>query len=73
MAAHLLTMKDAAVLIGVSMHTVQSWVLRDTDPLPSLIVGKAGIQRRVITAAIEPWLEAESRRTTPTSDRAAAK
>lgn len=58
----LLTPMEAAKEIGVSLKTVQGWIRRAHDPLPSVAVGASGKHRRVLADMIFPWLEAEAER-----------
>lgn len=58
----LITPAEAAKRIGVSHNTVRSWIRRAENPLPSVVVGQSGRNRKVITEAITPWLEAEAAR-----------
>lgn len=60
----LITAKEAAERIGVSVATVKSWMRRGTEPLPSIPVGISGTHLRVVASQISPWLEAEASRKT---------
>jgi excisionase family DNA binding protein len=56
----LITPKEAAEQIGVSLTTVKTWLNRANDPLPSIVVGDAGTHRRVVADLIQPWLEQQA-------------
>lgn len=58
----LLTPKEAADQIGVSLTTVKTWINRTDEPLPSIIVGDTGTHRRIVAEMINPWLELEAAR-----------
>jgi excisionase family DNA binding protein len=60
---HLISAREAAELIGVSLPTVKAWVFRKENPLPSIQVGESGKHRRIVRDSIAPWLEAEATRT----------
>ena len=58
----LLTPRQVADELGVSLATVKSWMRRQADPLPSVVVGASGSHRRIVAAQLNPWLEAEAAR-----------
>ena len=58
----LITPKQAASRIGVSVATVKAWMRRSADPLPSVQVGTSGKFRKVLAAEIPSWLAAEASR-----------
>jgi excisionase family DNA binding protein len=58
----LLTPKEAADIIGVSVTTVKEWMRRADSPLPSVQVGKSGRVHRVVSDQIDTWLVAEASR-----------
>lgn len=58
----LMTPRQAADEVGVSLATIKTWMKRQTDPLPSVVVGAAGTHRRVLGDMLRPWLEAEAAR-----------
>lgn len=60
----LISPREAAERIGVSVATVKAWLRRSTDPLPSIVVGESGRFRKVIADQIDPWLVAEASRKT---------
>lgn len=60
----LLTPREAAERIGVSVTTVKEWMRRAADPLPSMQVGHSGRVHRVVADQIDPWLVAEAARKT---------
>lgn len=60
----LLTPKEAAELMGVSVPTVKTWMHRADNPLPSVQVGKSGRVHRVVAELIDGWLFDESQRKT---------
>jgi excisionase family DNA binding protein len=58
----LLTPKEAAEQIGVSLSTVKAWISREDEPMPSIIVGDTGSHRRIVADLVQPWLENEVQR-----------
>lgn len=56
----LITPKEAAAQIGVSLTTIKTWINRANDPLPSVTVGETGSHRRVVAELIQPWLEQQA-------------
>lgn len=58
----LLLPREAAELMGVSVSTVKAWINRSEHPLPSVVVGQSGRNRKVVAGQIGPWLEQESAR-----------
>lgn len=58
----LLTPREAAERIGVSVTTVKEWMRRAADPLPSMQVGHSGRVHRIVTDEIDAWLLAEAAR-----------
>lgn len=56
----LITPKEAAAQIGVSLTTIKTWINRANDPLPSVAVGETGSHRRVVAELIQPWLEQQA-------------
>ena len=58
----LLTPRQVADELGVSLTTVKSWMRRQADPLPSVVVGATGTHRRILSDLLHPWLEAEAAR-----------
>lgn len=62
----LISAKEAADRIGVSLTTVKSWMHRRDNPLPAIQVGKSGKHLRVVAEQIDPWLVAEASRKTAT-------
>lgn len=58
----LLTPKEAAEQIGVSLNTIKTWISRADEPLPSIIVGDTGSHRRIVAELVTPWLENEAQR-----------
>lgn len=60
----LISPREAAELIGVSLTTVKSWIRRAHDPLPSIAVGSTGKHLRVVAGSIPSWLQAEAARKT---------
>lgn len=60
----LISPREAAERIGVSVATVKTWLRRSADPLPSVVVGESGRFRKVIADQIDPWLVAEASRKT---------
>lgn len=56
----LLTPKETAELIGVSVTTIKVWIHRADDPLPSVTIGDSGTHRRVVAELIQPWLEQQA-------------
>lgn len=63
----LITPREAAERIGVSVATVKAWIYRAADPLPSVVVGQSGKFRRIVASQIDPWLTAEASRTAASS------
>lgn len=51
---------EAARRIGVSHATVRCWIRRADNPLPSVIVGASGRNRKVIVSEIDQWLSSEA-------------
>jgi excisionase family DNA binding protein len=60
----LISPREAAERIGVSVATVKGWVHRAQHPLPSVTVGKSGRFVKVIASEIDAWLVAEASRKT---------
>lgn len=58
----LVTPNEAARMMGVSHQSVRAWIKRIHDPLPSIVVGSSGRNRKVIVSEIAPWLAAEAAR-----------
>lgn len=58
----LIGVREAAEQIGVSDETVRTWMHRVEDPIPSVVVGKSGRNRKIIAEEIGPWLAAEASR-----------
>lgn len=58
----LISPREAADQIGVSVATIKAWMRRASDPLPSVVVGQSGKFRRIIKDQIAPWLTAEASR-----------
>lgn len=58
----LLTPKEAADRLGVSVTTVKEWMRRSDAPIPSVQVGKSGRVHRVLADQMEAWLVAEATR-----------
>lgn len=58
----LLTPKEAAEQLGVSVTTVKTWMHRADNPLPSIEVGASGKHRRVVAEHIDGWLFDETSR-----------
>lgn len=58
----LLTPKEAADHLGVSVTTVKEWMRRADAPLPSIQVGKSGRVHRVLGDQVDLWLNAEASR-----------
>ena len=58
----LISPRDAADLIGVSLATVKAWIHRAENPLPAVPVGASGRHFRVVADSIPSWLEAEAQR-----------
>ena len=58
----LLTPKEAAEMIGVSLTTIKTWMTRDQEPLPSVEVGDTGKHRRIVAELVQPWLAHEAQR-----------
>jgi len=58
----LFTATQVATRLGVSIGTVQGWIRRDENPLPSVQVGDSGRVRKVLVAEIDSWLKAEAER-----------
>lgn len=56
----LLTPKEAAEQLGVSVPTVKAWMNRKHNPLPSVEVGTSGRHRRVLADKVAAWLELEA-------------
>lgn len=59
---YLVSPREAADRIGVSVSTVKAWMNRADHPLPSVQVGQSGSHKRVVVAKIDEWLEAEASR-----------
>lgn len=59
----LISPREAADRIGVSVSTVKAWMRRSQDPLPSVQVGTSGKFRKVLAAEIPSWLTSEASRT----------
>jgi len=59
----LISPREAAERIGVSLSTVKAWMRRAADPLPSIPVGSSGRFRKVVAAEIPSWLADEASRT----------
>ena len=62
MTQQLLSPREAAEVIGVSVATVKAWMRRAADPLPSVQVGASGRFHKVVADQINPWLAAEASR-----------
>lgn len=58
----LLTPRETAERLGVSVTTVKTWIHRAENPLPSIEVGASGRHRRVVAEQIDGWLYDESLR-----------
>ena len=58
----LISPREAAERIGVSVATVKSWMRRAADPLPAVQVGHSGRFYKVVADQINPWLAAEAAR-----------
>ena len=58
----LLTPKEAAEMIGVSLTTIKTWMSRPQEPLPSVQVGDSGKHRRIVGELVQPWLSSEAQR-----------
>lgn len=58
----LISPKEAAEQIGVSVATVKVWMRRADNPLPSVAVGTSGTHYRVVADAITDWLSDEASR-----------
>lgn len=56
----LISPAQAAQRIGVSHATIRGWMRRAVNPLPSVIVGSSGRNRKVIVAEIDAWLANEA-------------
>ena len=59
----LISAKEAAARVGVSVATIKAWMRRAENPLPSIQVGTSGSHRRIVAGQIDPWLTAEASRT----------
>lgn len=59
---YLVSPREAADRIGVSVATVKAWINRADHPLPSVQVGNSGSHKRVIVSKIDEWLQAEAAR-----------
>lgn len=60
----LISPRQAAERIGVSVATIKNWIHRSHQPLPSVQVGKSGRFHKVIATEIDGWLIAEASRKT---------
>mgnify|MGYP000735830390 CR=1 FL=1 len=58
----LITPREAAQLIGVSVTTIKEWIHRAEAPIPSVTVGKSGRFVKVIASEIDTWLITEAAR-----------
>lgn len=58
----LISPKQAAEQIGVSVATVKVWIRRAENPLPAVAVGTSGTHYRVVADAITDWLADEASR-----------
>lgn len=58
----LITPRQAADVVGVSLATIKTWIRRADNPLPAIQVGASGTHYRVVADSISPWLEAEASR-----------
>lgn len=58
----LLSPREAAQAMGVSVATVKAWIRRNDNPLPAVQVGSSGRFYKVIAEQINPWLIAEASR-----------
>ena len=58
----LISPREAAERIGVSVATVKAWIHRQNDPLPAVPVGASGKFHKVIADQIDAWLIAEASR-----------
>lgn len=58
----LISPKEAAERIGVSVNTVKTWIHRQDAPLPAISVGKSGTHMRVVANQIDAWLADEASR-----------
>lgn len=58
----LLSPRQAAERLGVSVATIKAWMRRNDHPLPAVQVGESGRFYKVIADQIGPWLNAESSR-----------
>lgn len=58
----LLNRREAAERIGVSVTTVETWMRRADNPIPTMQVGASGRHLRVVADQIDPWLAAEAER-----------
>ena len=62
MTKELISPREAAERIGVSMATVKAWMRRADHPLPSVQVGASGKFHKVVSDQIDAWLVAEASR-----------
>lgn len=58
----LISPREAAERIGVSVATVKTWIHRSESPLPAISVGSSGRFYKVVANQIDAWLEAEAAR-----------
>lgn len=58
----LISPREAAERIGVSVATIKAWIRRKDQPLPAVVVGESGKFLKVVAAEIDPWLAAEAQR-----------
>ena len=58
----LLSPREAAEAMGVSIATVKTWIRRADNPLPAVQVGSSGRFYKVVAEQINPWLIAEASR-----------
>lgn len=61
----LISPREAAERIGVSVATVKTWIHRSHEPLPAVQVGKSGRFYKVVADQIDAWLIAEASRKAP--------
>lgn len=59
----LISAREAAARIGVSVVTIKAWMRRADNPLPAVQVGASGRHHRIVASQINDWLLAESART----------
>lgn len=58
----LISPREAAMEMGVSITTVKTWINRPEHPLPAVKVGTSGRFHKVIAEQVRPWLVAEANR-----------